>query len=143
VAMQLSEPFAKSGCVECQFIMGRLYETGNGGKKDPLEAATWYKKAIEGGSNKARHNLALMYLSGTGVLKDPRGAAELLFAAASKGDSDSALVLAQMYDKGEGIGRDRTEALRWYEEAAKSSDTQVAEEAQAAVERLSPRRRRR
>lgn len=143
LALQLSEPFAKSGCVECQFIMGRLYETGNGGKKDPLEAANWYKKAAEGGFNKARHNLALMYLSGRGVLKDPRAAAELLFAAASKGDGDSALVLAQMYEKGEGITRDRNEALRWYEEASKSSDTQVAEEGQTALERLDRRRKRR
>jgi TPR repeat protein len=53
-----------------------------------------------------------------------------------------------MYEKGEGIGRDIPEALKWYGEAAKSSDSGLAQDAQAAIERLdqpekSSRRRRR
>ena len=145
VALQFAEPLARDGCVECQFIMGRLLETGSAGKKDPSVAADWYKKAAEGGLAKARYNLASMYLEGNGVIKDARTAAELFHKAAMQGHGGAQFNLALMYEKGDGISRDIQEALHWYGEAAKSDNAGLAEEAKAAIERLerSNRRRRR
>ena len=144
VAFQLAEPLARDGCVECQFIMGRLLETGTAGKKDPSVAADWYKKAAEGGLAKARYNLASMYLEGNGVIKDARSAAELFHKAALQGHGGAQFNLALMYEKGDGINRDIAEALHWYGEAAKSDNAGLAEEAKAAIQRLDrPRRPRR
>jgi serine/threonine protein kinase len=147
-ALELAEPAARDGCVECQFIMGRLLEMGVAGKKDPSAAADWYRKAADGGLAKARFNLGGMYLVGDGVLKDARTAAEWFHKAASQGYSAAQFNLGMMYEKGEGIGRDIPEAIKWYAEAAKSSDASLAQDAQAAIERLdqperSSRRRRR
>jgi serine/threonine protein kinase len=148
VALELAEPAAREGCVECQFIMGRLLEMGVAGKKDASAAADWYRKAADGGLAKARFNLGGMYLIGDGVLKDPRTAAEWFHKAASQGYAAAQFNLGMMYEKGEGISRDIPEALKWYGEAAKASDTGLAQDAQAAIERLdqpekSARRRRR
>ena len=148
VALELAEPAAREGCVECQFIMGRLLEMGVAGKKDTSAAADWYRKAADGGLAKARFNLGGMYLVGDGVLKDPRTAAELFHKAATQGYAAAQFNLGMMYEKGEGIPRDIPEAIKWYGEAVKSSDAGLAQDAQAAIERLdqpekSSRRRRR
>ena len=69
-ARELAEPCAKGGNPDCQFIMGRLFETGSGGPKDPGAAADWYRKAADAGLAKARYNLGGMFASGTGVPRD-------------------------------------------------------------------------
>jgi TPR repeat protein len=146
VALELAEPLARDGCNECQFIMGRLFETGAAGKKDAMVAADWYRKAAEGGNAKARFNLGNLYLAGNGVIKDARSAAEWFHKAAVGGHRVAQFNLGMMYETGEGISRDLTEAIKWYGEAAQSDDADLARDARAAIERLdkpAPRSKRR
>ena len=136
LAFELAEPLAREGCNECQFIMGRLFETGAAGKKDAMIAADWYRKAAEGGNAKARFNLGNLYLAGNGVIKDARTAAEWFHKAAVGGHRVAQFNLGMMYETGEGINRDVAEAVKWYGEAAQSDDADLARDARAAVERL-------
>jgi hypothetical protein len=143
-ARELAEPCARDGNPECQFIVGRILETGSAGPKDPGMAADWYRKAAEAGLAKARFNLGALYYSGEGLPRDPRLAAEWFSKAAYQNHALAQFNLAHLYEKGEGVPRNLNEARRWYGEVAeKATDQELVEDAQAALDRLSGRRRRR
>jgi eukaryotic-like serine/threonine-protein kinase len=135
-ARELAQPCAKGGNPECQFIMGRLFENGWGGPKDPGTAAEWYRKAAEQGLAKARANLGTMYYEGNGLPKDPTAAALWFSRAASQGHARAQFSLARLYESGEGVSRDLAEARRWYTEAEKAADKELAQLAHTALEAL-------
>jgi serine/threonine-protein kinase len=142
-ARELAEPCAKDGNPECQFIMGRLFDTGSAGSKDPGTAADWYRKAADAGLAKARYNLAGLYYRGEGVPKDSRIAAEWLSKAAYQNHAGAQFNLATLYETGDGVPKSLSEARRWYTEVAeKAADKQLAAEAQEALDKLGGRRRR-
>jgi TPR repeat protein len=146
-ARELAEPCAKEGNPECQFVLGRILQTGSAGTKDPGMAADWYRKAAEAGLAKARYNLGAMYYEGEGLPKDPRLAAEWFSKAAYQNHALAQFNLANLYEEGDGVPRNPAEARKWYKEVAdKASDRQLAADAQEALDRLatgSGRRRRR
>ena len=142
-ARELAEPCAKGGNPDCQFIMGRLLETGSGGPKDPGAAADWYRKAADAGLAKARYNLGALYYSGEGVPKDPRAAAEWFSKAAYQNHAGAQFNLAALYETGDGVPKSLSEARKWYTEVAeKAADKQLAAEAQEALDKLGGRRKR-
>jgi len=142
-ARELAEPCAKDGSPDCQFIMGRLFETGNAGPKDPGAAADWYRKAADSGLAKARYNLGALYYNGEGVPKDPRVAAEWFSKAAYQNYALAQFNLANLYENGDGVPKNLAEARKWYTEVAeKAADKQLAADAQAALDRLGGHRRR-
>jgi serine/threonine-protein kinase len=141
-ARELAEPCAKDGNSECQFIMGRLLETGSAGSKDPGAAADWYRKAADGGLAKARYNLGALYYNGEGVPKDPRAAAEWFSKAAYQNHAGAQFNLAILYETGDGVPKSLSEARKWYTEVAeKAANKQLAADAQEALDRLGRRRR--
>jgi serine/threonine-protein kinase len=140
-ARELAEPCAKGGNPDCQFIMGRLFETGSGGPKDPGAAADWYRKAADAGLAKARYNLGALYYNGEGVPKDPRAAAEWFSKAAYQNHAGAQFNLATLYETGEGVPKSLSEARKWYTEVAeKAADKQLAADAKEALNRLGSRR---
>jgi serine/threonine-protein kinase len=142
-ARELAEPCAKDGNPDCQFILGRILETGSSGPKDPGAAADWYRKAADAGLAKARNNLGGLYYRGEGVPKDSRAAAEWFSKAAYQNYADAQFSLASLYETGDGVPKSLSEARRWYTEVAeKAADKQLAAEAQEALDRLGGRRRR-
>ena len=142
-ARELAEPCAKGGNPDCQFIMGRLFETGSGGPKDPGAAADWYRKAADAGLAKARYNLGALYYSGEGVPKDPRAAAEWFSKAAYQNHAGAQFNLAALYETGDGVPKSLSEARKWYTEVVeKAADKQLVAEAQEALDKLGGRRRR-
>lgn len=84
------EAAAKSGDASCEDFMGLLYSEGLGVKKDPVQAAHWFRLAAEQGNAVAALNLGLAYETGTGVGKDLAQAVKWYTLAAGKG-----LALAQ------------------------------------------------
>jgi TPR repeat protein len=141
-ARELAEPCAKDGNPECQFIMGRLLESGSTGPRDPGAAADWYRKAADAGLAKARNNLGSLYYSGLGVPKDARVAAEWFSKAASQNHAGAQYNLANLYETGDGVAKSLSEARKWYTEVAeKAADKQLAADAKEALDRLSGRRR--
>jgi serine/threonine-protein kinase len=142
-ARELAEPCAKEGNPECQFIMGRLFDTGSAGPKDPGAAADWYRKAADAGLAKARYNLGGLYYRGEGVPKDPRAAAEWFSKAAYQNHAGAQFNLATLYETGDGVPKNLSEARRWYTEVAeKAADKQLAADAQEALDKLGGRRKR-
>jgi serine/threonine protein kinase len=142
-ARELAEPCAKGGNPDCQFIMGRLSETGSGGPKDPSAAADWYRKAADAGLAKARYNLGALYYSGEGVPKDPRTAAEWFTKAAYQNHAGAQFNLAALYETGDGVPKSLSEARRWYTEVVeKAADKQLVADAQEALDKLGGRRKR-
>ncbi|HYG26140.1 MAG TPA: tetratricopeptide repeat protein, partial [Caulobacteraceae bacterium] len=123
---------ASLGHPAAQFHLARLYESGQGVRKDDTEARRWTEQAARGGEAKAMHNLALYYFQGVGGAKDPRAAALWFRQAAEKGVTDSQYNLGRLYEEGYGVPRDTAAAYRWYLIAARAGDA----EAKASVERV-------
>lgn len=140
-AREKAEACAKSGDAECEFILGKIYEHGQGGEQNSNIAADWYRKAAEAGHEKASYNLGVLYYNGEGVPKNPAAAAEWFTKAAYKHYSKAQLNLGMLYQSGDGVQKDLNLARYWYAEAAKSDDPAVAEAAQQALAQLSKRRR--
>ena len=141
-ARELAEPCAKDGNADCQFILGRILETGSAGPKDPGAAADWYRKAADAGLAKARNNLGGLYYRGEGVPKDSRVAAEWFSKAAYQNYADAQFSLASLYETGDGVPKSISEAKKWYTEVTKSADKELAADAQEALDRLNGRRKR-
>src|SRR3569833_1177786 len=59
----------KAGNADAEFQVGVKYELGASVKKDPAEAAAWYRKAAEHGDVRAQHSLGVLYEFGNGVPK--------------------------------------------------------------------------
>jgi localization factor PodJL len=123
---------ARLGHPAAQFHLARLYESGEGVKKDEAEARRWTEQAARGGDGKAMHNLALYYFEGVGGAKDPATAAQWFRRAADKGLTDSQYNLGRLYEEGYGVARDPAAAYRWYVVAGQGGDV----EARAAAERM-------
>lgn len=123
---------AEAGLPAAQFHLARLYEAGDGVRKDETEARRWTEQAARGGDAKAMHNLALYYFEGTGGAKDTAGAAQWFRRAAEKGVTDSQFNLGRLYEEGYGVAKDPAAAYRWYAAAATSGDA----EAKAAADRM-------
>lgn len=110
-------PLAKAGDVAAMRNIGTLYRLGQGVARDPVQAASWYRKAADLGFARAQSNLGELYLTGEGVKRDAAEAARWFHSAASQGDGLAAFSLAQLYEKGEGVSRSLPDARLWYRQA--------------------------
>lgn len=61
---------AEQGNAIAQFILGSIYENGEGVAQDYIEAMMWYHKAAEQGDTDAQYSLGKMYAEGLGVKQD-------------------------------------------------------------------------
>ena len=127
---------------EAQFMMGAMYNSGQGVARDYVEAVKWFLNAAEQGHTQAQYNLGRMYQNGRGVQQDapcgPRQISlwELMYAnrqgvpqdyieaekwyrkAAEQGDASAQNNLGLMYHEGQGVPQDYIEAIKWYRKAA-------------------------
>ncbi|MDR1275864.1 MAG: sel1 repeat family protein [Candidatus Accumulibacter sp.] len=95
IEFKVNHRAAMRGDAAAQYILGVLYQNGEGVRKDYAKAAKWFKKAAEQGDARAQNNLGLLYAEGRGVPKDDAKAAEWLRKAAEGGVSSR--------DQGSGI----------------------------------------
>jgi hypothetical protein len=77
---------AYEGDVNCQFLLGNMYEKGQGVSQDYKAAVKWYRLAADQGDSDAQCYLGEMYWNGEGVQQDMVVAYALfnISAAASK-----------------------------------------------------------
>ena len=99
---------AEQGDARAQFILGVMYDFGQGVPEDDAEAVKWYRKAAEQGLAGAQSTLGLMYDNGRGVLKDEAEAVRWFRLAAEQGDATAQYGLGfkyagLMYAAGEGV----------------------------------------
>jgi len=69
-AEQLYRSLAEKGDASAQHSLGKMYENGQGVRRDPAEAAKWYRLAADQGHTGAQFYLGGMYASGDGVPRD-------------------------------------------------------------------------
>ena len=63
-------PLAEKNDAEAQRNIGVMYQQGLGVPQDAVQAATWYRRAAEGGYAPAQYRMGLAYQSGAGVKLD-------------------------------------------------------------------------
>jgi TPR repeat protein len=84
-------------------LIGEIYNEGVSVKRDPAEAARWYRLAADVGDRQAAFSLGLMLLVGApGVAKDRAAAAALFEKAAAQGHAGALYNLGVMAIEGDG-----------------------------------------
>jgi TPR repeat protein len=69
-AMMRFQPLAEDGDAHATFLIGYMYEKGQGVPQDDEQAAEWYGRAAALGNPFAQNNLGVLYKYGRGVPKD-------------------------------------------------------------------------
>lgn len=115
---------ADKGNAQARYVLGRMYEKGDGVKKDEATAVKWYKLAAEGGHATAQRRLAGAYALGRGVAKDQKLGMYWIQQAAKNGDTRAQKQLAKGYEMGLfGLPKDEKLANEW-RERARQGDSQ-------------------
>lgn len=91
-AARLARSAAENGDSAAQQFLGALYQSGQGVKKDPREAAKWFWLAAEHGWSEAMNNLGKAFETGRGVARDPVQALKWYLLASRRPNEDSLLV---------------------------------------------------
>ena len=88
-AMPACKAAAERGSIMPQFVLGYMYEKGQGVAQDYAQAVRWYRQAAAQGMDAAQYSLGLMYGQGQGVAQDYVKAHMWFNLAARLGDADS------------------------------------------------------
>jgi TPR repeat protein len=117
-ARGLCEQEAGQGNAEAAYVLGVMYEQGQGVTANLSRAVEEYRRAASGGSARAQLNLGLMHQDGRGVSRDPRAAADLFRRSAERGLADGQAQLGFAYQLGVGVAQDLGIAAEWYRRGA-------------------------
>jgi TPR repeat protein len=120
---------AQKGNQPAQFVLGLMYENGDGVDQSYDQAAQWYRKAAEQqgtgalqaqNRQEALHSLETVQKKNSqGIPPDPRQAAQWYRKKAEQGDADAQCLLGALYDDGQGgAPQDYSEAEQWFRKAA-------------------------
>lgn len=121
-AYRESSKLAQQGDAIAQYILGLMYDAGQGVPRDYARAVKWYRAAAEQGHAGAQNNLGRMYDKGFGVPQDRLQAAKWYRAAAEQGVAVAQYNLGLMYDKGLGVPKEYVQAYAWFTLAAAQGD---------------------
>ncbi|HEX7044448.1 MAG TPA: tetratricopeptide repeat protein [Burkholderiales bacterium] len=100
-ALRLFRPLAEQGDVQAQYYLGRMYEKGQGVRKNAAQARKWYTRAAEGGTAPAQYRVAVAHACGLGGLERDRAAAVAWLQRSAEGGYKRAQrVLAGAYAEG-------------------------------------------
>jgi TPR repeat protein len=120
-AREVCATAAEVGNSQAQFLLGRMYEEGDGVTKDSVVAVKWYRLAAESGHATSQRRLAGAYALGRGVEKDEKLGLYWIQEAAKNGDARAQKQLAVGYEWGiGGLPRDAKLARQWRERAEKN-----------------------
>ena len=127
---------ADQGDARGQYLLGRMYEKGEGVPADPTnptQALIWYRRAADQGLAAAQFALGSVYSMNqwgkgqrnAGDESPPPHFAQALTwygKAAEQGYVRAQLALGDMYSNGTGVPQDSAQALIWYRKAADQGD---------------------
>jgi uncharacterized protein len=108
-----------------EFLLGYMYEHGQGVPRNYGKAVENYRAAALEGHSTAENNLASLYQHGQGVPKNMSKAFEWYLASAQQGNPVGRCNLATLYFLGSGIPRDYKQAARWFRAAADSGSAEA------------------
>lgn len=118
-------PAADRGTESAQLALGRCYELGMGIGFDLSQAYHWYKTAYDRGSAFAEQHAVKCLRNCFENNIFPDGAENFLRDSANKRNTNAMISLAYYYRFQNPDGRDFSEALRFYRQAAESSDSEA------------------
>lgn len=113
------------GHAKAQFLLGTMYEVGQGVFQNNLRAVTLYRQSAAQGEIIAQYTLGIMYDNGYGVAQDQVESVKWYSMAAAQGDLKSQNNLGQMYAAGKGVDIDNRQAVRLYRQAATQGSVQA------------------
>lgn len=109
---------AERGDPTAQYLLGSLYEHGQGVPQSLQEAIKWYRKAAEQGNPDAQFSLALACMFGQGTTQSYEEAAKWFSKAAEQGNPAAQFNLGVAYAGGTGVPQSSEEARKWFQKAA-------------------------
>jgi TPR repeat protein len=110
---------AKVGDEDAQMAVAKHYEAGSKVKRSRLEAAKWYRMAMEQGNVDAQYRLArLVHQGGDGLKQDLIMAAQLYQEAAELGNIEAQNWLGYCFQHGIGVAANDQSSFEWYRRAA-------------------------
>jgi TPR repeat protein len=115
-------PLAEQGDNDLQFLLGAMYEKGEGVPQDDKTAVKWYRLAAEQGYAAAQSNLGIMYSNGQGVPQDDKAAVKWYLLSAEQGYASAQSSLGYNYYVGTGVIKDKVYAHMWWSIAASRGD---------------------
>ena len=109
-------------------MLGELYSSTPGIRRDYGKAIEWYKRAVALGDREAMFALAMLYISGRNGEPDRDAGAKLLASSAKLGEPKAAYNLALLYLDGNVLPRDVKRAAELLRESADvgNADAQYA-----------------
>lgn len=120
---------ANSGDAFSQFLMGVMYQQGQGVEASDEQAVQWFTKAAENGLAVAQWTLGGLYSlanpDGPMKMKDNEEAVKWYRKAADQGFAAAQCDLGEMYAKGFGVERSDAQAVVWYRKAAVQGSAQA------------------
>lgn len=117
-AFDLAKRSAQGGSARGAFLLGMLYEAGQGTDRSLSEARKWFEAAAALGDRAALFNLGVVESR-----QHDNGAAAVAFkSAAEKGLASAQAAYGQSLETGQGVERDEKEAVTWYRLSAEGGD---------------------
>jgi hypothetical protein len=116
---------AEQGNINAQYLLGLMYQLGQGINRDHSEAIEWYRKAAEHGHIDAQVKLGHMFYNVSWRHKNSDEAMIWFSKAAEQGNAEAQYYLANMYQHGQGVTRDLKEAENWYIKAIEHGDDEM------------------
>ncbi len=110
---KLIRPLAEQENAEAQWMLGLMYENGQGVTRDYHQAVQWYQSAAVQGHAEAQLALGLMYAKAYGVALDYLETVKWLRLAAEQGNQEALFRLGDMHLRGKGVTQDYQEAMKW------------------------------
>ena len=111
---------ANAGDPSAQFVVGKIFDYGNGGVTQNQEvAARWYRRAAEKGYPGAQFNMGNCCQLGEGVSENKEEAVYWYRKAALQGDADSQYMLGLCYASGDGVAKNPRRAIEWFKESSR------------------------
>ena len=105
---------AEDGNIYAQYLLGRMYLTGQGKPQNTEKAIHWFKQSASHGNSRAQCNLGMIYFHAENYSQ----AREWFKQSAGHGNSLAQYYLGRIYLKGLGVTANPYEALQWFEASA-------------------------
>ncbi|RUR07711.1 sel1 repeat family protein [Legionella sp. km772] len=93
---------ARDGNEEAMYLLGHMYEYGNGVLQDTEAARQWYQKSADKNYSQAQLSLGFIYDSGKGVKQNFPEAFKWYMKAAEQGNPVAQRNVGLMYSAGDG-----------------------------------------
>ncbi len=126
-ALDLLNPAAEAGDGDACFLLGQMYENGNGIHESIKKAMLWYRKGADAGSLASMYQAGAFLLIGRdGVTADPATGLKLVTTAATRGYPPAEYGMGSAYFQGRGVAMDLKRAVTWMLKAADHDDPDAA-----------------